>query len=46
MLNQYSVECICVLILFDVDAWDKILTMFILCFGSWGAQTIHYFELI
>jgi hypothetical protein len=36
----------CVLILFDVDAWDKISTMFILCFGSWGAQTIHYFELI
>jgi hypothetical protein len=29
----------CVLILFEIS------TMFILCFGSWGAQTIHYFEL-
>jgi hypothetical protein len=36
----------CVLILFDVDAWNKISIVFILCFGSWGAQTIHYFELI
>jgi hypothetical protein len=43
MWNQYSMECICVLILF---AWDKRSTMFILCFGSWGAQTIHYFEII
>jgi hypothetical protein len=34
MLNQYSVECICVFILFDVDAWDKISTKFILSFGS------------
>jgi hypothetical protein len=33
-------------ILFDVDAWDKISTVFILCFGFWDAQTIDYFELI
>ena len=36
----------CVLNLFDVDAWGKIWTMFILCFGSSGAQTILHFELI
>jgi hypothetical protein len=33
VLNQYFVECICVLILFDVDTWDKISTMFILVLG-------------
>jgi hypothetical protein len=29
-----------------VNAWDKISTVFILCFGSTGTQTIHYFKLI
>jgi hypothetical protein len=33
-------------ILFNVDAWDKVPTVFILYFGFWGSQTIDYFELI
>ena len=28
------------LILFSVDAWDKVSTAFIICFGFWGFQTI------
>jgi hypothetical protein len=28
------------LILFTLDAWDKVSTMFIICFGFWGFQTI------
>jgi hypothetical protein len=27
------------LILFTLDAWDKVSTMFIICFGFWGFQT-------
>jgi hypothetical protein len=28
------------LILFTLDAWDKVSTVFIICFGFWGFQTI------
>jgi hypothetical protein len=30
----------------NVDIWDKVPTVFILCFGFWGSQTIDYFKLI
>jgi hypothetical protein len=34
MLNAFCVEYLCILILFNVDAWDKIPTVLNLCFGS------------
>jgi hypothetical protein len=31
---------------FNGDAWDKVPTLFSLCFGFWGCQIIDYFEFI
>jgi hypothetical protein len=46
VLNSFYVECLCILILFNVDAWDKVPIVFILCFGFWDSQTIDYIKLI
>jgi hypothetical protein len=38
VLNQFYVECLCILILFNFDAWDKVLIVFILCFEFLGLK--------
>jgi hypothetical protein len=45
VLNSFCIKCLYVLLLFNVDAWDKVPTMFSLLFGFWDSQTIDYVEL-
>jgi hypothetical protein len=36
----------CVLIFFNIDAWNKVPIVFSVCFEFWGSQNIDYIELI